>query len=1600
MRTHGMASNPCHRPNLTHSTTSAFRPTGMPPQVPLQQHLVSPISSSHDQYRQQRLVPCVDNGKHAMQQLDVQQRLHHQQEQQQRLYHQQKQQQEQQRMFHNMSGTNPVNTYQDISIGVHQRSAPTATVQPAASGQYPHAMQQYSNDQSARERESLHQELRLLHAVHYQDMNRKDEILETYWNKKLGVEKKHGLQTADAHHTLFNRQRNPQVLQDPTVVLRQRLVGESQMFGQKVQRVCMPSPEELYKAKNRVSLSSAMSPTHPQMASYAQTQSQINLQTQPQINPQTHSQTHPRHHTRFEGSVHQRVPQLHILHGSKESPLSANNFAARSDTCHNYQMRDESYEAQQQYQARFTGHEVLMDQHPVHHTHQEVYHCSRTQTYYPSQPVNASHPLMQQQLRKQQMQYNQKMFSGPAESQQGAGPSQTQEQLQKQMQQLRQERMFSEQTAHMSTLKDQLTKNRTNEDEDKKKYVETDSTQGMRLSKMAVSIKEEQIQLKEVLEKSLHRAAIQGMNREVKEVVNDDAKHVVPSSASDMESMPRIVEVRSLAKQEFSGAVATQPSGPSKAHPNPVGDVLGMRHSKPKSLMIKAHQEFQEVPTSTNRVPSIGSMDSDNGRKDSWDSGIESPPWPENREASAMNVKRPASLPCEDSSSLGYPHKSQKNKLLEKKQSDTSLVTTGLELCAKGCAKDQSNFPTQRIPLKKEQSTTNKGNAICSTFQEAFQRSRHFSMDEGEKRISERPVAPVNRKRSWPGNDLCPVDAKVVGKGPQNSEHSQFKEEWLFGQDAQSKEGISPKSQQMKSVPVENEIPLDLSCKKESGVTISKVMEMKETKLEENEVRIEEKPNLHEFKEDPGEIKSEVKKEKASDEGDEKETSAKSSTSDGNATPSTENQMQVYFGDIMMRALKRLWSESKLNLEGNDTSNPKPEFVESSDDDSGKYFQPSSVTTLKHIPQVDSPDGSHLPQEDDREKKMLPSSCSALSLETTLCELMHHSSDAFKHGGDIFQHFDKIIKRELMIEIEKQSPKCNNEPKVADTKKEADPLATQSSDISPDKPSLDKPSEQTSEAVALCDEAPSNISCADEEIDESQDLVIVESSISPKPSPDSQASETKLEQNYQIPVVISSSCPVRTSVTFPADSSVNRISSKASAKSARTEAQETAHQAAQEAARLAAEKAAARATKSASADVYKAQEQTKGNSLGVVSNVQKASDKPSASNMPSSVVLPGWRENHKLDLQHLHPNRKACLNFATQSHQSCLQPLQYMGENVPFTIERDEGVRKPQFVVGIERRNSEPALLSHSSTESTQKGMPQRMHSEDASQPVSIKNVQNAAASTGTTFHIIPQTLWQTQTQQQSDVSKVKLIKVSCNNAIQIQAPSSVSCVPNAQAIQRQLQKSPIVLLDKLVCVPGQTYPQAAPVVGTQMYQTGKAVLLPKEAKQYADNNSIQSAQAVPSGSVAIQRSSVSPSHSPAPDNSQSPELIDYVSGPFRIIRKTTAEPPTSNKKPFVSAFIIIYKNISLPGVLRSGVPFVPPRMVQDGMFPDESFEEFCHALQDCNIMQRYMTVLERTALLNDLKRNKISSCKLVSLEEFHQKYDNIKVLMDMNKLT
>ncbi|KAJ8028850.1 hypothetical protein HOLleu_28088 [Holothuria leucospilota] len=109
------------------------------------------------------------------------------------------------------------------------------------------------------------------------------------------------------------------------------------------------------------------------------------------------------------------------------------------------------------------------------------------------------------------------------------------------------------------------------------------------------------------------------------------------------------------------------------------------------------------------------------------------------------------------------------------------------------------------------------------------------------------------------------------------------------------------------------------------------------------------------------------------------------------------------------------------------------------------------------------------------------------------------------------------------------------------------------------------------------------------------------------------------------------------------------------------------------------------------------------------------------------------------------------------------------------------------------------------------------------------------------------------------------------------------------------------------------------------------------------------------------------------------------------LIPHNSPQETTNPKKPFVPAYTVVYHTAHLPCVVRSSVPFVPPKILWKSLFMSVTFTDFNKTLSICSILQRYMTVLEQAALQKDLTSNGISSCKLVPLDEFDSKYQDVE---------
>ena len=101
-------------------------------------------------------------------------------------------------------------------------------------------------------------------------------------------------------------------------------------------------------------------------------------------------------------------------------------------------------------------------------------------------------------------------------------------------------------------------------------------------------------------------------------------------------------------------------------------------------------------------------------------------------------------------------------------------------------------------------------------------------------------------------------------------------------------------------------------------------------------------------------------------------------------------------------------------------------------------------------------------------------------------------------------------------------------------------------------------------------------------------------------------------------------------------------------------------------------------------------------------------------------------------------------------------------------------------------------------------------------------------------------------------------------------------------------------------------------------------------------------------------------------------------------------------KKQTINASKVVYLQHSFPCVIRSEVPFVPPQMLQEAFFTAVDYGDFNYALQKCGIMHRYMTMQEQGAMSRAcVTRTWNGSCKLVPLDEFDTKYEQITSLLE-----
>ena len=103
-----------------------------------------------------------------------------------------------------------------------------------------------------------------------------------------------------------------------------------------------------------------------------------------------------------------------------------------------------------------------------------------------------------------------------------------------------------------------------------------------------------------------------------------------------------------------------------------------------------------------------------------------------------------------------------------------------------------------------------------------------------------------------------------------------------------------------------------------------------------------------------------------------------------------------------------------------------------------------------------------------------------------------------------------------------------------------------------------------------------------------------------------------------------------------------------------------------------------------------------------------------------------------------------------------------------------------------------------------------------------------------------------------------------------------------------------------------------------------------------------------------------------------------------------------SKKKQTISASKVVYLQHSFPCVIRSEVPFVSPQMLQEAFFAAVDYADFNYALQKCAIIHRYMTMQEQGAMSRAcVTRTWNGSCKLVPLDEFDSKFEQITSLLE-----
>lgn len=127
---------------------------------------------------------------------------------------------------------------------------------------------------------------------------------------------------------------------------------------------------------------------------------------------------------------------------------------------------------------------------------------------------------------------------------------------------------------------------------------------------------------------------------------------------------------------------------------------------------------------------------------------------------------------------------------------------------------------------------------------------------------------------------------------------------------------------------------------------------------------------------------------------------------------------------------------------------------------------------------------------------------------------------------------------------------------------------------------------------------------------------------------------------------------------------------------------------------------------------------------------------------------------------------------------------------------------------------------------------------------------------------------------------------------------------------------------------------------------------------------------------------------------------LQKVNGRLLEIYRVTISPPKepSPNRKLQAPQSVYYREMSFPCVLRSEVPFIPTHLVVQILFPGVEVATVCRALQQCSILNRYMTRNEQDALQGDLRERGITSCKLVPLDELHDNWDALLMNLNMDQ--